>query len=209
MFGEIEISVNAAHPNLPLAPLSTFVGSPSTVRILGVPCAAGKSRITGVSLVVVCPDNSIRSSACVFAGDVWTGSLAAFDESAKIVNGFRVVANGTDENGNAIDGYVLGVGDVEIMAIDGTITTGKTSYYLHFLADVPENPKYADVAPFSDGLKMWDGTQWTPFAIGTDSSEVDALATRIDEAGSVEVPKASINSLKTCVESILKALKGA
>lgn len=168
MFGEIEIRINAAHPNLPLAPLAAFAGSPSTVRVLGVPGAVGRSRISQVSLVVVRPDNSIRSVPCVFTDGVWTGSLAAFDESVRIVNGFRVVADGIDENGNEVSGYVLGVGDIEILALDGTVTPGKTIYYLHFVSEIPESPNYADVAKFGDGIRMWDGAAWQPFTETSD-----------------------------------------
>lgn len=198
MFGEIEIRINAAHPNLPLAPLAAFAGSPSTVRVLGVPGAVGRSRISQVSLVVVRPDNSIRSVPCVFADGVWTGSLAAFDESVRIVNGFRVVADGSDENGNEVTGYVLGVGDVEILALDGTVTPGKTIYYLHFVSEIPESPNYADVAKFGDGIRMWDGAAWQPFAVADTShlatkeelEAIDVTLGRVSERTAMALAKA-------------------
>lgn len=198
MFGEIEIRINAAHPNLPLAPLAAFAGSPSTVRVLGVPGAVGRSRISQVSLVVVRPDNSIRSVPCVFADGVWTGTLAAVNESARIVNGFRVVANGIDENGNEVTGYVLGVGDVEILALDGTVTTGKTIYYLHFVSEIPESPNYADVARFGDGIRMWDGAAWQPFAVADTSQlatkeeleAIDVTLGRVSERTAMALAKA-------------------
>ena len=198
MFGEIEIRINAAHPNLPLAPLAAFAGSPSTVRVLGVPGAVGRSRISQVSLVVVRTDNSIRSVPCVFADGVWTGSLAAFDESVRIVNGFRVVADGIDENGNEVTGYVLGVGDVEILALDGTVTPGKTIYYLHFVSEIPESPNYADVAKFGDGIRMWDGAAWQPFAVADTShlatkeelEAIDVTLGRVSERTSMALAKA-------------------
>lgn len=198
MFGEIEIRINAAHPNLPLAPLAAFAGSPSTVRVLGVPGAVGRSRISRVSLVVVRPDNSIRSVPCVFTDGVWTGSLAAFDESVRIVNGFRVVADGSDENGNEVTGYVLGVGDIEILALDGTVTTGKTIYYLHFVSEIPESPNYADVARFGDGIRMWDGAAWQPFAVADTSQlatkeeleAIDVTLGRVSERTAMALAKA-------------------
>lgn len=41
------------------------------------------------------------------------------------------------------------------------------------------------------------------------SADIDRAFARMNAAGAVDAPKASINSLKTCVEAILKALKGA
>lgn len=202
MFGEIEIRINAAHPNLPLAPLAAFAGSPSTVRVLGVPGAVGRSRISQVSLVVVRTDNSIRSVPCVFADGVWTGSLAAFDESVRIVNGFRVVADGIDENGNEVTGYVLGVGDIEILALDGTVTPGKTIYYLHFVSEIPESPNYADVAKFGDGIRMWDGAAWQPFAV----ADTSQLATK-EELEAIDVTLGRVS--ERTAQALAKAQEAA
>lgn len=50
MIGTIDIKCNAAHPNMPLSPLYTFKGSPSSVRIMDVPKKVGNWVIENVDL---------------------------------------------------------------------------------------------------------------------------------------------------------------
>lgn len=63
-------------------------------------------------------------------------------------------ANGIDENGNEVTGYVLGKGLVEILDADGTITPSETTYYVHMLSAEPSTPKDGDLWPLSSGGYM-------------------------------------------------------
>lgn len=114
MIGTIDIKVNAAHPNIALDELHAFLDSPSSVRVLNVPRKIGSWQITSVRLVVEYPDNEVHSVECRLVGGVYVGTIAGSTRTGKCVNGFSVVADGVDENGDVVDGYVLGVGDVVI-----------------------------------------------------------------------------------------------
>ena len=53
MIRPIDIRLNAAHPELPLAEAVTFTGSPSTVLVRGVPPNCGRWAITAVSVAAL------------------------------------------------------------------------------------------------------------------------------------------------------------
>ena len=53
MIRPIDIRLNAAHPDYPLAEAVTFTGSPSTVLIRGVPPNCGRWAITAVSVAAL------------------------------------------------------------------------------------------------------------------------------------------------------------
>lgn len=99
-------------------------------------------------------------------GSAWHGTLPKSDSVGKSINGFTITASGIDENGNEVEGYILGKGDVGILNTDGTITVGETTYYLHFLPNKPETPHLADVIFEDEQWKIWNGTEWTHFGGG-------------------------------------------
>ena len=171
MITPIEISVNAANPAMPLPPLVAFLGSPSSLRLVGVPRAVGSWRITAIAVSITYPDGSIVSKAATSASCKAGASpafVATFDGCAKpgtVTGGYTVTADGIDERGDAVTGYVLGVGDVVVLDRDGTVTIGETTYYLHLLAAKPDSPKRGDVYVDGSGaLILFDGTAWVPFA---------------------------------------------
>jgi hypothetical protein len=116
---------------MPLYPMRAYVNSPSSVRVRNVPKKIGDWNITEVQVVAAYPDNSTKTANCVRVGCVWVGTIAGSTSSGKSENGFTIYANGIDENGNAVTGYVLGKGVVEILEADGTITPGIDTHYLH------------------------------------------------------------------------------
>ena len=77
MIGTIDITVNAAHPNLALDQVCSFVDSPSSFRIRNVPNKIGQWRITAVKVVVTSPDNQIQTVDCVHTNDAWVGTVEA------------------------------------------------------------------------------------------------------------------------------------
>jgi hypothetical protein len=105
MIRTIDIRLNAAHPELPLAEAVTFTGSPSTVLIRGVPPNCGRWAITAVFVAASFPDGSTTTRAAVqSANGVWVATLPATATSGRTANGIRVMADGIDENGDAVTG---------------------------------------------------------------------------------------------------------
>lgn len=164
MIRPIKITLNAAHPEVPLIEATTFVGSPSAVFVSGVPATVGLWRITAVKVVAHYPDDSATTVECVKgASGVWTATLPATATSGRVTHGFEVLADGLDERGDAVTGYVLGYADFAVFTRDMTIDSGGTVYYMHYFDAVPETPKKGDVAPDgSGGLQLYDGTAWVP-----------------------------------------------
>ena len=77
------------------------------------------------------PDKTQKTAQCVLVGGVWVGTIEGSPTAGSYTNGYTVLANGTDENGNPVSGYVLGRGDVEILKEDGTPIEDPT----HFVTD--------------------------------------------------------------------------
>ena len=155
MIGIVDVEVQAANPSMPLHPLRAYINSPSSLRIRNVPKKIGTWQITSVQLVAAYPDNSIRTANCVLVGGVWVGTIQGSTATGASENGYTVFASGRDENGNEVNGYVLGKGLVEILETDGTITPGQDTSYVHLLDNEPEEPKEGDMYPVPDGYVLW------------------------------------------------------
>lgn len=190
MITPIEISVNAAQPAMPLPPLVAFLGSPSSLRIGGVPRAVGSWRITAVAVAVTYPDGSIVSRAATNVSGVWVATLDGCATPGSVTGGYTITADGIDERGEAVSGYVLGRGDVVVLDRDGTVTVGETTYYLHLLAAKPDAPKRGDVYVTDSGMiVIYDGTAWVPFAPPVDLTSYatkDEVAAKANKATTLE-----------------------
>lgn len=164
MIGTLSIKINAANPNIPLKTLFAYVNSPSSIRIIDVPKKIGKWNITQVIVSATYPDNTIVSSSCVLTGGCWTGTIQGSSSVGKSLNGYTISANGIDENGNPMEGLVLGKGDVVILDADGrTIIDGKVTY-LHLIeGDIPEDPKEGDVILQDGNWKIYHNDDWIDF----------------------------------------------
>ena len=77
------------------------------------------------------PDKTLKTAQCVLVGGVWVGTVEGSPTAGSCTNGYTVLADGVDENGNPVSGYVLGRGDVEILKEDGTPIEDPT----HFVTD--------------------------------------------------------------------------
>lgn len=165
MIRPIDIRLNAAHPEIPLVEATTFTGAPSSVFIRGVPKTCGNWSITAVNVAVTYPDNTTTTRAAVESAEgVWVATIPGTATSGRTAAGFRVLADGIDENGAAVTGYVLGFADFSVLSFAPVPAPGGTFWYLRYFDTMPTTPKKGDVALVSNVLKYYDGTAWQPFA---------------------------------------------
>ena len=128
MIGTIDVTVQAARPDLPLPPVRAFVGSPSSVRVRNVPRRIGEWDITRVLVTANYPDSTTETAECVLTGGVWVGTVRGCSTPGTSLSGFVVTADGVDEHGSAVSGYILGVGDVVVMTREESVTTGTVTF---------------------------------------------------------------------------------
>lgn len=181
MIRPIDIRLNAAHPELPLSEAFTFTGSPSTVLIRNVPPNCGRWAITAVNVAATFPDGSTTTRAAVqSANGVWVATLPATATSGRTASGLRIMADGIDENGEAVTGYILGVADFAVasLGISPAPEPGETSYQMLYFDTAPSVLRKGDVTKIDGVLKFYDGTAWLPF---TDLSNY-YTAEQVDEA---------------------------
>lgn len=161
MIGTICIGVNAAHPNIALATSYTFKGSPSSFRITDVPTKIGSWKIEVVRVSVTSPDNTQTTVDCKKVGDVWVGTVDGTTRTGSVTNGVQVTADGIDENGNAVVGYVLGMGDFVVIDKETSASEVESVSYLRLFNERPEAPIEGD-AVFDDGvLSVFKDGEWT------------------------------------------------
>ena len=208
MIRQININLNAAHPELPLVEATTFTGAPSSVFIRGVPKAVGNWSITAVSVAVTYPDNTTTARAAVESAEgVWVATIPGTATSGRTTTGFRILADGIDENGAAVTGYVLGFADFSVLSFTPVPAPGGTFYFLRYFDQAPTTPKEGDVAVVDGLLKMYNGTAWVGFGDGpgfsTDDPQMDgtaspgsaATAARSDHVHPTDTTRAADNAV--------------
>ena len=164
MIRPIDIKLNAAHPELPLVEATTFTGAPSSVFIRGVPKSVGNWSITAVNVAVTYPDNSTTTRAAVESAEgVWVATIPGTATSGRTTAGFRILADGIDENGAAVTGYVLGFADFAVLSFFPVPAPGETFFYLRYFDTMPTAAKKMDVTTIDGILKYYNGTAWLPF----------------------------------------------
>lgn len=133
------------------------------MRIMGVPKSIGAWRITEVYAALHYPDDSERTKLAVREGNVYVATLDGCQTAGKVENGLTISANGIDEDGNAVAGYVLGRGDVYVMEGDSVVPDPTAvKNYVKLCDSLPETPAKGD-AYFQNGvLVIYDGTNWVP-----------------------------------------------
>jgi len=184
MIRPIDIRLNAAHPDYPLAEAVTFTGSPSTVLVRGVPPNCGRWAITAVSVAATYPDGSTTTRAAVqSANGVWVATIPATVMSGRTANGLRILADGIDENGEAVTGYVLGVADFAVASLGVTPAPapGETSWQMLYFDATPATPRKGDVTRIDGDLKFYNGTEWLPFTDLSDYYTADQVDEAIDK----------------------------
>ena len=116
MFIELDVYDSSRHPNLPLPTFYGVADSPLTLSITGVPPALGKASITQVYVEITYPDETTETVHCVCEADgSWTATLGGNETVGKTRGGLKIMADGKDEMGVTVVGWVLGFGDVEIL----------------------------------------------------------------------------------------------
>ena len=169
MIGTIDVKINAAHPNLPLAPLFVFVGSPAAPRVINVPKKIGNWEITRVFASATFPDDTSRTVEMKNVAGCYVGTIPASDTSGASEGGFQITADGRDENGNAVSGYCLGRGDIFVLNRDGTVSPDVIRHYVHGYTVKPEDPHDFDLAPASAApaapLELFLNGAWRPLGL--------------------------------------------
>lgn len=177
MIAVIDVTVQAENPALKLFPMRAFKGSPSSVRVRNVPRKIGTWSISKVYFSATYPDNQMACAECVLVGGVWIGTITGSARTGFCENGYSVTADGTDENGNAVSGYILGKGDITILDADGAITPGEVMHSMQLLSAESANPKDGDVWKENGAYYIYqDGQAWP---IGDDSELVNQLSAAI------------------------------
>ena len=183
MIRNIDIKLNAAHPQLPILEATTFVGSPSAVMIHGVPPSVGAWRINAVRVVATYPDNTAHTVAAVLgAAGTWVATIPATETSGRVAQGLQILADGTDERGESVTGYVLGIAGLAVYTRDMTIESAAgVKYYIHLLDAEPTEPKEGDAYLDGSTLVIYHDGEWTE--IGGGSVELDNTVTRTSGNG--------------------------
>lgn len=207
MIRPIDIRLNAAHPELPLVEAVTFIGSPSTVLIRGVPKAVGNWSITAVFVAASFPDGSTTTRAAVqSANGVWVATLPATATSGRTANGIRIMADGIDENGEAVTGYILGVADFAVASLDVTPAPepGETSYQMLYFDEVPSTLRKGDMAKIDGVLKFYNGSAWEPFAapVALDDAVTPTSANGVKSSGIWSAIWGALSALPTGFTSL-------
>lgn len=184
MIRQIDIKLNAAHPELPLCEAVTYTGAPSAVMVRGVPGSCGRWAITSVFVAASYPDGSTTTRAAVQdARGVWVATIPATATSGRTANGIRILADGVDENGDTVTGYILGVADFAVCSLDiaPAPAPGETSYQMLYFDAVPAVLRKGDVAKIDGVLKIYNGESWEPFADLSDYYTAEQVDEAIDK----------------------------
>lgn len=165
MVRTFKVRLNAAHPELPLMEATAIVGSASTAFIYGVPASIGSWHITKVYVQATYPDESeVTIEARVGAEGIYTATIPMTMYSGRTRSGFVVLADGIDEGGDPVTGYVLGIADFAVytkyLEVGHGTVAGAT---LHYFNIAPTVAKEGDVATVDGVLKLYNGSAWIPF----------------------------------------------
>lgn len=193
MIGTISIECNAKNPNMPLHPLRAYINSPSSLRITNVPKKIGKWNITKVTLVAIYPDDTSKTVDCVLTSGVWVGTIAGSTVAGTYTQGYTVFADGTDENGNAVTGYVLGKGDVVIMQANNTPEPEPTTTFVK-LQDDGTGARDGDMYPTENGYMIQQNGE--AHQVGTPFDQITAYVdTQVSSKAEISVVEELSNSL--------------
>lgn len=198
MIAIVPVEIQAANPSMPLYPWRAYVNSPSSLRVRNVPRKVGNWSIDRVYVTAAYPDNSIKTADCVLVGGVWVCTIEGSASPGESQNGYTIYADGVDENGNRVTGYVLGKGSIYILENDGTITPGETTYYVHLLSSQPASPKEGDLWQLSG---IWYIQQnGTAYPIGDDSGLISQLSSELSTKQDV-LADAQISAIDSVVSA--------
>ena len=160
MIGEIEVEISTKSPEFPLGPVNAFKSSPQTIVLKGVPKKIDGWALTRVYFKMKYPSEVVEVE-CRQVGKSYVGTVKGSSEAGTVGNGFEVYADGIDENGNSIKGYILGCGDVCILDDDGRIIPQRALDVLNVVKSKDEDEKHIGDSVFTEnGIDIWDGVKW-------------------------------------------------
>lgn len=121
------------------------------------------------------PDDVVKTKSAVREGNVWVATVEGCSTSGKVTNGLTIAANGIDEDGNAVNGYVLGIGDIYVMNRDDSIAPDPSTdkFYVRYCDSQPSNPTKGDAYVQGYMLNIYNGTSWVP------ACDISALESQI------------------------------
>ena len=151
---------------MPLTPCFAFQGSPTSLRIMGVPKKIGNWEITSVKVMMSFPDNTTKEKEAVRTGNVWVSTIDGCDIAGKVTQGYSIVAGGLDEDGSEVGGYILGKGDVFVIENRNDIKSLVDKIAVRYLQDIPASPVVGDFIEYGGNLRFYDGEQWIVLATG-------------------------------------------
>ena len=182
MITTMSIKVNAARPNMPLSPWFSFAGSPTSIRILDIPKQISYWNITSVKVIAKYPDNRNVEREAIRNGCVWVVTIEGCDISGKVTSGYEIVADGLDEQGQEVRGYVLGCGDIYIMDRDVSIQKNIEKYNVRYCDELPTNPVKGDVIYHNGNVRLFNGSEW--LTLGLEPQIIEGIDNRINEVES-------------------------
>ena len=182
MITTMSIKVNAARPNMPLSPWFSFAGSPTSIRILDIPKQISYWNITSVKVIAKYPDNRNVEREAIRNGCVWVVTIEGCDISGKVTSGYEIVADGLDEQGQEVRGYVLGCGDIYIMDRDVSIQKNIEKYNVRYCDELPTNPVKGDVIYHNGNVRLFNGSEW--LTLGLEPHVIEGIDNRINEVES-------------------------
>ena len=181
MIGQIDIRISARRPNMPLNPVFSFKGSPSSIRLMDVPQKIGTWDINRVYIKILNPDNGTSIVDCVRIGNAWVGTFLGCDVVGKVKQGIEVLADGINENGEDVDGYVLGIADYIVMDKGQNIDALIEKYNVRFLDELPANASKGDMVVHNGNVQLFDGVKWVKCS---DKDVIENINGRLENLGS-------------------------
>lgn len=191
MIGVVDIECQALNPNMPLHPLRAFVNSPSSIRVRNVPRKIGKWNINKVTIVAIYPDSTSQTAQCVLTGGVWVGTIEGSTTAGTLTQGYSIIADGVDENGNDVTGYVLGKGDVVIMKADGVPEPEPATIFVK-LQDDGTGAEDGDIYPTENGYMIQQNGE--AHQLGTPFEQITAY---VDSQVSSKADLSTLNNFYT------------
>ena len=186
MIGTVEVRCCAAQPQKPLAPVFSFKDSPQSFRILDVPKSIGTWELTRVYVGLNYPDNTNVEKNATRQGNVWVVTVEGCPIAGKTMGGFTIYADGTDESGNEVTGYVLGNGDCYVLEKSEKISALVGKSTMRILDDIPSTPAKGDVVIVNGVMKIYDGEEWYNVEVDLSDyytkAEIDEKVDEIDSS---------------------------
>lgn len=178
MIGTIAVRVSAAHPDIPLREIPVFVGSACSVGVVEAPSYFGGVIVSGISVSIQNATGETSTVLAKLSGKMWVATFGPdhFRASGSVRNGLTVTAHGKAEDGETVQEWTLGKGNVCVMEADGAPSPGMSWQNVHLMDEVPDEPQKGDLAKVDGAWRIYTGSSWD--AIGGGVSAYDDLTNK-------------------------------